>query len=278
MEEKEAVDRVDSVVSFFRKHWGELYSVYDIAMNFIGKGGNNPPGTPPEDLKGGLFRDGDEKKIARIWTQLTKSEKEIIIGLLEYEFGNLDNPRHILILLWAVRQNNSWRTIITDLDQSSQKVGERDKTVNTEYKTFADASQPRGRALINNNRTTEKETGDIYTGGKEFSLSFIKEIIKLVRSETRKSDKSTENEKLQDGYAAAWRHMKALGLPGMPSKETMRWIDDTLRVPNIVAIYNRIGNSDRVRDINDRISREVASVQQRKEQRGPISNWFRSLL
>jgi len=219
---------------FLRQHWGEIYTAYDIIMNFLGKQGadlrlNNTgsvDGIPPEDLKGGIIEIGDEIIIIRAWLQLTPAEQKIVTRILEYEFGDISNKRNALIALWAIRQDNRWRTIVTQLDKKAQKQSSFVETYVTDNKKVSEV-EVKGKNLVNNDKVTKEVTGENYTGGEEHTLPFLRSLVKIVRAEAKKTD-GDEEQKLQAGYKEAWRHMKALGLPGMPDKETISFLEGSL--------------------------------------------------
>ncbi len=175
------------VYRFLRDNGGELYAVYDVLSNVLGKRvvKTSAEGGPVIKRKGGLFSKDDEVVILRKFRQLDPDEQEILIGLLGYQFGPLDKPEGWLVAIFTFTQSNRWRSVIMDLDLNPHELGSK--------QIVSDA---------------ESET-----------LKFLKSLVKIVRSEAEITE-GTEEEKLQAGYKKAWEYMEALGLPTM-SKEVL---------------------------------------------------------
>lgn len=255
---------LESFMRFLSKHWGEIYTFLDVAKNVKGVVSKKNPDEdlPPEEKpKGGIFRSGDEINWINATIDLPKEKREILYGLLEYHFGDLNNPKNFLVAAISFVQYNKWRTMVTELDTPSRKVGTRDiVTVKaTPNKTGSDKGGNETK-VPNQNTKTVTEKKEIYAGGVKNTKKLINQLVEIIESEQGR----------EDGYKKAVDYLRSLNIPMMPKRETLDWIDANLSPEKVQGWINNIDleatadwTTTKTRPVRARI--RAVAIQKRKE-------------
>lgn len=245
---------VRNVFDFVGKHWGEIYAAIDVIKGVFGKSSTPPENAPPEVKRvAGLFGTGDEIKFINHVLKLPKEDQNILLGLINYHFGPLNQPKTWLWTLVTFAQSNKWRKIITDLDSPAQKVGS---------KKVVTAVNPPNAA--NGVTTTTEE--DLFRGEVENTQKFLQRLIEIVKTEEAKDGRTREH-----GYEAAVAYMRSQGIPLMPQKETMEWIDKNL--PDLTSLVSKTSG------LAQNWIHQQAEANRKREAAMPAwRRWFRTLI
>jgi len=248
---KSTTNAVRKVVSFLGEHWGEIYTVWDVLGNILGKGSGPDENAPPGAKRiSGMFGQGDEIKLVKAFQRFNPADQQVLLGLLKHNFGDLETPRSWLLALVTYAQSNKWRKLVTDLDTPALKVGTKKMT------------STKGTPPDSETTTTEE---DLFRGETLGTHDFLKRLVSIIKSEARKEGKT-----LGDGYKAATDHMRTLGLPLMPNPETIAKIDGFL--PTIESIGEWFTNNGN--PVAEAIHRQAEASRERVKELG----WFQKLI
>lgn len=240
---------VAKVFDFVGKHWGEIYTAFDVLKGILGKQSMPAENAPPEVKRiAGLFGTGDEIKFINYVLELPEKDQDVLLGLIRYHFGPLNRPKTWLWALVTYAQSNKWRKLITDLDSPSQKVGTKEVTSKGE----------------DGGTTTTKE--DLFRGEAENTQEFLKRLVKIVIDEEAKEGRTRE-----DGYEAAIAYMRSLGVPLMPQKETIAWIENNL--PDVTGWVSKTSGF-----AQNWVNQQAEANREREAAMPPWRRWFRALI
>jgi hypothetical protein len=183
-------------------------AAYKILEDMLGR---KAPENAPEEVKSlyGIFGKGDEIAFMRdLLLQdddkkriLSKREQESIIGFLQWHFfaNRRRSPLGALTVWWV---GNSWRTFVTKLKTQGRKTSVTD-TSTSNYK---------GKSV------EDKKTVEMFGPDGSQTIDFLKMIAKIIISAP-----DTET-----GYQRVLEVFEAAGVPHMPKRETIEWIEDNL--------------------------------------------------
>tara|TARA_B100002051_G_C16725247_1_gene634917 strand:- start:1087 stop:2136 length:1050 start_codon:yes stop_codon:yes gene_type:complete len=276
---------LDVVLGFIGKHWGEIYTAYDLFGDMKKKANStkstestNNSSAPEPDLKGGFFRTGDEIKMIRELLNIRTShyddhidpttgnvtqivtdtgfkdaEEKILVGLLGYmyrdQYRDLTNPAvKLAISNYAAVQSEAWRTMVTELNSAAQKMGTvTERQVSDEFsnsgftkRVKSGRNNWRDEALLNKTTTTVDYTRDEYSESVGYTRKLFKRLVAIVESEANKASPkartTTKQRHLENGYKEAIAYMTALGMPMMPTPESLKWWDENLTFSKLMEV------------------------------------------
>ena len=272
-------DTISNFGSFLGRHGGELLWGMEILKGILGRKGEAAENAPPEVKRAvGMFSQGDEIKITNVLLELKPLERKCIIHFLEYLFGPFDRPQSWLMFLVTFAQSNKWRTFVTDLDSPAQKIGNKKVVSSVKLHDFSNKDKSETEEIISEdgkkstktgpkpNTETTTTTKDSYSGGSKNTIKFLRLLIKIIRDEEMKDGKTVE-----DGYDAAIAYMRALGIPTMPNKETLEWIEKF--VPESFEKLSKIGTS-----VKNHIRTQAQKNREEVAKMSPIQTFFYKLL
>lgn len=252
---------VSKVFDFVGKHWGEIYTAFDVLKGILGKQSIPAENAPPEVKRiAGLFGTGDEIKFVNHVLELPEKDQDVLLGLIRYHFGPLNRPKTWLWALVTYAQSNKWRKLITDLDSPSQKVGTR-KVVTTV--NLPEATEVTGVKPGTESTTTEE---DLFRGEAKNTQEFLRRLVKIVIDEEAKEGRTRE-----DGYEAAIAYMRSLGVPLMPQKETIAWIENNL--PDVTSLVSKTSGF-----AQNWVNQQAEANREREAAMPSWRRWFRALI